>query len=89
MTLIRFTRNIQRHIECPPTETTGSTMSEVLDSYFKTNPQVRGYLLDDQGALRKHMAIFVNGSQIKDRTHLSDAIGDDDVVDVMQALSGG
>ena len=89
MTLIRFTRNIQRHIECPPTETTGSTMADVLKSYFETNPQARGYLLDDQGALRKHMAIFVNGTQIKDRTHLSDAIGEDDVVDIMQALSGG
>ena len=89
MTLIRFTRNIQRHIECPPTEATGSTMAEVLESYFKTNPQTRGYLLDDQGALRKHMAIFVNGTQIKDRTQLSDAIGEGDVVDIMQALSGG
>ena len=89
MTLIRFTRNIQRHIECPSTEATGSTLAEVLESYFTTNPQVRGYLLDDQGALRKHMAIFLNGTQISDRTRLSDAIGEGDVVDIMQALSGG
>ena len=89
MTLIRFTRNIQRHIECPPTEATGSTLAEVLESYFTTNPQARGYLLDDQGALRKHMAVFLNGTQISDRTQLSDAIGEGDVVDIMQALSGG
>ena len=89
MTLIRFTRNIQRHIECPPTKAAGSTLAEVLESYFTMNPQARGYLLDDQGALRKHMAIFLNGTQIRDRTQLSDPIGERDVVDIMQALSGG
>ena len=36
--------------------------------------RVRGYILDDQGALRKHVAIFVNHELIHDRTKLSDPV---------------
>lgn len=45
--------------------------------------------MDDQGALRRHMAVFVDGRQIKDRRGLSDAVGETSEVYVMQALSGG
>jgi hypothetical protein len=50
---------------------------------------VRGYVLDDQGAVRKHVAIFVNQRLIGDRQRLSDRIGEDDDIFVAQALSGG
>ena len=43
----------------------------------------------EQHELRKHMAIFINGIQIRDRLNLSDPVGPNDVIDVMQALSGG
>ncbi|HLB35267.1 MAG TPA: hypothetical protein VJL31_01715 [Gemmatimonadales bacterium] len=32
----------------------------------------RPYVLDDQGAVRRHMVVFVNGRQITHRTRLSD-----------------
>ena len=89
MARIRFTRNIQRHVECPEDTIEGDSIRVVLDGYFAGRSHARSYVLDEQGALRKHMAIFVNGSQIKDRGELSDALGADDVIDVMQALSGG
>ena len=53
------------------------------------NADARGYVLDDQGALRKHMAIFVNGAPVMDRRLLADAVPEDGTVDVIQALSGG
>jgi hypothetical protein len=46
-------------------------------------------VLDDQHALRRHIAIFVDGRPLSDRTTLSDAVTADGTVDVMQALSGG
>jgi hypothetical protein len=61
----------------------------VLDGFFTHNPLARGYVLDEQGALRKHMLIFINGQQITDRTGLTDAVPVDGEVYVMQALSGG
>lgn len=89
MPQVRFTQSIQRHVACPPRQIRGATLRAVLDGYFATNPTARGYVLDDQGALRKHMAIFIDGQPIHDRTTLSDAVREQGTVDVVQALSGG
>ena len=89
MALVTFTKNIQRHVECPPSEAHGRTVREVLDAVFAANPRARSYVLDDQGALRKHMVIFVDGHAIRDRTGLTDPASDRADVYIMQALSGG
>ena len=52
-------------------------------------PGIENYLIDDQRVLRKHVNIFVNGSLIKDREQLTDALTSDSEVYIMQALSGG
>ena len=46
-------------------------------------------MLDEQGALRPHMVIFVDNEPIHDRVQLSDAVSPDGELFVMQALSGG
>ena len=89
MPSVRFTRNIQRHVECPTRDVPGATLGEVLHAYFATNEQARGYVLDDVGKLRKHMAAFIDGRQIDDRDTLSDQVPPDAVVDIVQSLSGG
>jgi molybdopterin synthase sulfur carrier subunit len=89
MALVRFTRNIQRHVECPALDVPGSTLAEVLENYFRNNLRVRGYVLDDQGRLRQHMAAFIDGRQVGDRNRLSDPVAGNAVVDIVQALSGG
>jgi molybdopterin synthase sulfur carrier subunit len=89
MPTVRFTRNIQRHVECPTREVPGVTIREVLDGYFRLHAQALGYVLDDQKRLRHHMAIFIDGTQILDRDHLSDPVPPDAVIDLVQALSGG
>lgn len=89
MAKVFFTKNLQRHVDAPETEAAGATVREVLDAVFAANPRVRGYVLDDQGALRKHMAVFVDGQQIGDRRHLSDGAPDGCEIYIMQALSGG
>jgi sulfur carrier protein ThiS len=62
---------------------------QVLDAVFADNPQARGYVLDERGALRKHMVVFVDGQAVADRETLSDAVGEESEIYVMQALSGG
>ena len=89
MAQIRFTENIQRHVECQDAEVLGTTVAQALDHYFENTPRARGYVLDERGAVRQHMIIFLNGRPITDRTTLSDELGPDYVIDVMQALSGG
>ena len=34
---------------------------------FAAQPALRGYVLDDQGALRRHVAVYVNGEPVRDR----------------------
>jgi len=89
MPTVRFTRNIQRHVDCPTHDVDGATIRDVLESYFRLHAQARGYVLDDQGRLRQHMAVFINGGQILDRDGLGDRVPPDAVIDLVQALSGG
>jgi molybdopterin synthase sulfur carrier subunit len=89
MAKVAFTPNIQRHVPCPEAEASGATVGEVLDKVFADNTQARSYVLDDQGALRKHMIIFINGEVIRDRTKLSDPVTPSCRIYVFQALSGG
>ena len=89
MPRVVVTPNLQRHVACPPVEVPGGTVREVLCAAFAGNERARGYVLDEQGALRKHMIVFVNGEQVRDRAGLSDPVPADGEVYVMQALSGG
>lgn len=89
MPLIRFTRNIQRHVACPDRMAAGRNVREALNNYFESNNKARSYVLEDDGALRQHMAIFINGKPLRDRANLSDVIDADATIDVFQALSGG
>ena len=89
MAQVSFTRNLKVHLPCPEVEVSGDTVREILEGVFDKNPKLRGYILEDQGALRKHMNIFINGDAIKDRVTLSDDVPEGAEVYVMQALSGG
>ncbi len=89
MATVRFTANLARHFAIDEVQAAGSTVADVLASVFAGRDRDRDYVLDDQGHLRKHMSVFVDGEQIRDRTTLSDAVGSGSVVDIIQALSGG
>jgi sulfur-carrier protein len=89
MAEVTFTPNLRRHVDCPTVEVPGATVAEVLAAVFAANPRLRGYVVDDQGALRKHMVVFIDGQQIADRERLADPVGPRSELYVMQALSGG
>jgi molybdopterin synthase sulfur carrier subunit len=89
MAHIFFAASIQRHIATPEREIDARTLSEALEAVFAAQPRLRGYILDDQGSLRRHLAVFVDGRRVRDRQHLSDALGEQSRVYVVQALSGG
>jgi sulfur-carrier protein len=86
---LHFTQNLSRHTECPSAELAADTVAELLDRYFESWPGVRGYVLDDQGEVRQHVKVLVDGRNIKDRRKLTDRIKFNSEVYVFQALSGG
>jgi len=70
-------------------EVAGTRLDRVLDGLFEQYPSLRGYVLDEHGGVRHHVAIFVDGTAIGDKHDPRQAINDDSEIYVMQALSGG
>jgi sulfur-carrier protein len=89
MAKVHFTSNLRRHVDCPTVEAAGTTVRQILDQAFALNPRLGTYVLDDQGHVRKHMRILVDGSAITDLEKQTDAVNPASDVWVMQALSGG
>lgn len=89
MPTIRFTSNLARHRPVPDLAAEGDTLREALDAALRDDPILRSYVLDDQGRVRKHVNIFVDGEMIEDRIRLSDRLMPGSEIYVLQALSGG
>ncbi len=89
MATVRFTANLRRHVACPDVTVEAATVRDALARACADRPELLAYVLDEQGGLRKHVTVFVNGVPVLDRAALSDRVGPDDAIDVMQALSGG
>lgn len=66
-----------------------STVADVVRGMEKIAPGFAFYVCDERGRVRTHVNIFVGEEMIADRTRLSDPVGPDSRVFIMQALSGG
>ncbi len=89
MAHIVFTANLRMHHPADPGDAPGDTVAQVLAHVFTKSPSLRSYVLDDQGAVRKHITIYVDNEPIRDRTKLTDTVRPDSEIFVAQALSGG
>ncbi len=89
MPRVVFTSNLQRHVDCPERTVAGATVRAALQEVFGIQPQIRDYVLDEQGHLRKHVHIFVDGRRLRDGIRLDEPVGESSEIYVMQALSGG
>lgn len=89
MPTVTFPPNLRRHLDATGARVEGDSVRAVLEAVFRGRPELRGYLLDDQGGLRRHVAVFVDGRRVRDPRGLSDPVGPDGEVCVVQALSGG
>jgi molybdopterin converting factor small subunit len=67
----------------------GATLMAVLDAVARDYPKLKPYVLDEQGRIRKHVAIFIDGELKRGQGALSLALAPDTEIYVMQALSGG
>lgn len=89
MPRVSFPPNLRRHLDADEVNVAGDTVGAALAAVFRDKPELRGYLLDDQGGLRRHVAVFVDGSRIRDTKQLTDRVLPASEVCVVQALSGG
>lgn len=89
MASLHFTQNLARHTQCPSAELAADTVAELFEQYFASWPTVRSYILDDQGGIRHHVKVLVDGRNLRDRRNLTDGISSNSQIYVFQALSGG
>lgn len=89
MAKVRFTTHLTRHRAAPGFEAEGATVAEVLARGMAGDALLQSYVLDEQGRVRKHVSIYLNGAPIADRQRLSDPVRPGSEIYVLQALSGG
>ena len=66
-------------------EVDGATVGDVLLALERANRPIAGWVLDEQGRIREHVNVFVNGTPGEERTQV--AAGD--CVYVLPAITGG
>ncbi|MBL8381344.1 MAG: MoaD/ThiS family protein [Burkholderiales bacterium] len=89
MISVEFAPALQRHVPCPAQKVGATILREALVAALSAAPALSHYVFDDQGAIRKHVAVFVNDELVRERVRLDRRLADGDRVMVIQALSGG
>ncbi|MCG3130269.1 MAG: hypothetical protein FLDDKLPJ_01023 [Phycisphaerae bacterium] len=92
MPVARFTPHLHRYFPTLPREglrVEGTTVREVLTKIEERFEGISDYIVDEAGAVRKHVNVFVGTELIRDRAALSDPVSDASEVYFFQALSGG
>lgn len=90
MPTVKFTRALKRfYPDLQDQELSGAGLPAVLEQLDAQFPGLKDYIVDEQGRLRQHVNIFIDGSLIKDRETLTDAFQAESEIYIMQALSGG
>ena len=89
MPQVHFTAWLRELVPDGPLQADGDTVGEALSCVFAERPQVRSYVLDDRGRLRKHVCVFADGLRLANKAALGHCIRPESKLHVMQALSGG
>lgn len=63
----------------------GATVEELLRGLEHEHPAVAGWILDERGAVRRHINVFVNGERVDQRATVMAT----DRVEVLPAITGG
>ena len=63
----------------------GATVAEALRELERAHPRLAGWVLDDRGAVREHVAVFLGG----ERVHGDAALAETDRLEIVGAVSGG
>jgi sulfur-carrier protein len=63
----------------------GASVGEALRTLERLHPRIEGWILDEQGRIRAHVNVFVNGERTKEDAPLEQ----DDRMDVLHSISGG
>lgn len=87
---VRYTDHLRRFfpdlVEGP---VPGETVRDVLDELDRRHPGFASFVIDEAGRLRRHVNVFVGDEPVGDREKLTDRVGPEQRMYILQALSGG
>jgi molybdopterin converting factor small subunit len=63
----------------------GATVVELMRALERSQPDLRGWILDERGRIRRHIKVFVDGESGGEET----PVGPEGRIDVLPAISGG
>jgi len=90
MHVVKFTYALKRFFPgLRDTPSKGMVLTDILDEIESCYPGINSYILDEQGQVRRHVNIFINGKMIDDRTRLDKELPEKSEIHIIQALSGG
>jgi sulfur-carrier protein len=70
---------------CAELQISGATVEELLHGLEHEHPAVSGWILDERGAVRRHINVFVNGERVDQLA----AVSATDRVEILPAITGG
>jgi molybdopterin converting factor small subunit len=76
-------------IELPLAAETRITAAEVIEALAREHPGIRDRVLDEQGELRRHVNLFIDGENARFMGGLAARVGSDSDMWIHPALSGG
>lgn len=92
MVKVEITRHLYRYfpmLENRVIQVPAGSVADVLRSVDEMAPGFSDYVLDERGALRRHVNLSINDTLLIDRKTLADRVPEDGTVFIFQALSGG
>lgn len=92
MPTVKMTEHLYRFFPALENRTVtvpAGSVAEVLRAVDEIAPGFTDYVLNERGALRRHVYLSVNDTVVVDRTTLADRVPEDGTVYIFQALSGG
>lgn len=63
----------------------GTTVGQVLQALEREHPKTVGWVLDEHGAVRQHVNVFVNGERVREDAQ----VAPEDHMHVLPAITGG
>ena len=86
---VRLTANLQRYYPKAQFEIAATSVVDLLQKMDEVRPHFSHYILEDNGAIRKHVNIFIDGDIVLDKSTAQIPLQPGSEIHIMQALSGG
>ena len=67
----------------------GGTLAEVLDALEAAHPGIKARVLDDDGAIRRFVNVYVNDDDVRFAEGLATATPDGTSISIIPAVAGG